>query len=301
VSEQLLRCPGGERRWLQWVSRGLFSEDGRLLEIQHVGRDITEIKRTETLLREAKAVAESADHAKSALLAGMSHELRTPLNGILGFAQVLQAQYFGDLNEKQKEYVDDILSSGETLLGLIDRLLDIANLDTGDARLDLSAVQVDELLHDCLDLVRVKCEKHSIDLRLDLAPSVDGLVIETDPRKARQVMFLLLSNAVKFTPEPGSITVEADAGDELAVSVADTGVGMSRPDMEKAFDDFYQARNDRLVKTPGAGLGLSLVARLVKVLGGRVHGESKGKDQGSRFTFTLPLKHAPARAADSGG
>ena len=287
----------GQVRWQQWCDRGFFDKEERLLEVQSVGRDVTTRRQMETQLRDATAAAEAADHAKSALLAGMSHELRTPLNAVIGFSQVLQEGYFGELNQKQREYVDDILGGGQQLLRLVDSVLDIANIDTTKGGSCTSPVQIADVLEDSLCVVRERAAKRGITLKLADAPSLRDLDVSSDELRIRQSMFVLLANAVKFTPDNGSVTVSAEATEhEVTVTVSDTGIGMEKQHLEKVFDDFYQVENSRLGKTAGMGLGLSLVRRLVDLLGGRIWAESEGSGRGSRFIFTLPLTGSPTDA-----
>jgi PAS domain S-box-containing protein len=297
--EHRVRNADGELRWQQWCDRGLFDGKGTCVEIQSVGRDITERKRMEDELRQAKIKAEAADHAKSALLAGMSHELRTPLNAVIGFSQVLQEGYFGDLNEKQKAYVADILTGGRQLLRLVDSVLDVANIDTSDAELKLSTLRAADVVAESLEGMRERCRKRGITLTLNVTPAAGQADVCSDERKIRQIMFVLLSNAVSFTPDNGRITVSVETNAELTVTVSDTGVGLRKEDLEKVFDDFYQVSNSRLGKTPGMGLGLSLVKRLAEDLGGRAWAESDGRGQGSRFSFSLPLVVDAVSGADS--
>ncbi len=254
-----------------------------------VGIDITERKRRELIEAEARA-AQLANQAKSEFLASMSHELRTPLNAIIGFSDVLQEQYFGKLNEKQKEYVKDILDSGKHLLLLINDILDLSKIEAGKDELELSLVYFTELLEGSLIMIKEKALKHGINLNLKIAKEIEGLRINADERKLKQIMFNLLSNAAKFTPDGGAIVVEARIeGEEMVTSVTDNGIGIAADDQKHLFERFYQVKGGILDKTPGTGLGLSLAKHMVDMHGGRIWAESKGEGQGSRFTFTLPL------------
>ena len=297
--EHKVVLPDGCVRWQHWVDHGIFDRRGRLIEYQSVGRDITAMKDAENELREAKTAAEMANYAKSGLLAGISHELRTPLNAILGFSQVLEAQHFGPLNEKQHEYTRDIIDSGWHLLRLIDSILDISSIDVRRGSLDVVPLPLGRLLEDSLVVIRERCEKQGTMLSLDVDTALAGTDAYVDTKKIKQILFLLLSNAVKFTPPGGRITVSAAReGTDIVIAVADTGVGIAQANLEKIFDPFYQVQNGRTDKTPGVGLGLPLARTLVELHGGRLRAESEGKGKGSRFVFTLPQHHKGSEASD---
>ena len=221
----------------------------------------------------------------------MSHELRTPLTAIIGFSQVLVEQYFGELNEKQTEYVNDILESGEHLLSLINDILDLAKIEAGKDELELSRFNVKELLESSLVMIKEKALKHSLSLETQISSELDQLIITADRRKLKQIVFNLLSNSAKFTPDDGTITIGARReGSSLIISVADTGIGISSEDQKKIFGEFYQVQSGLTDKTPGTGLGLPLSKRMVEMHGGRIWVESEGKDKGSIFTFSLPIR-----------
>ncbi len=260
-------------------------------EVKTLNLELEEkVKERTKELEETVQAAEVANRAKSDFLAGMSHELRTPLNAVIGFSQVLQEQYFGKLNEKQVEYVTDILESGQHLLSLINDILDLAKIEAGKMELELSKVIIKDLLGSSLIMIKEKALAHGISLDIDTTGDLEGLEIMADERRLKQVMFNLLSNAAKFTPDGGAIRVESwKEGKELIISVSDTGIGIASEEQEKIFEEFYQATGGIRDKTPGTGLGLPLTRSIVEMHGGRIWVESEGRGKGSRFTFTLPI------------
>ena len=234
---------------------------------------------------------EIANQHKSEFLANMSHELRTPLNAIIGFSEVLTEQMFGELNDKQMEYLQDIHASGHHLLTLINDVLDLAKIEAGRMELDLSCFDLGLLLENSLTLVRERAQRNGLALSL----AVDDGLAEwvADARKVKQVVVNLLSNAVKFTPTGGRVAVVARRlGDgEQAVceiSVSDTGVGIAAAEQALVFEEFRQASGDYLRKTEGTGLGLALARRFVELHGGTIRVDSE-PGRGSTFSFTLPL------------
>jgi GAF domain-containing protein len=231
---------------------------------------------------------EAANRHKSEFLANMSHELRTPLNAIIGFSEVLQERLFGELNEKQAEYTDDILSSGRHLLSLINDILDLSKVEAGRMELDLTKFDLPLAIDNALTLIRERATRHGIKLHY----SVDDRVgeITGDERKIKQILLNLLSNAVKFTAEGGRVDVDAALADgAVEISVSDTGIGIAKEDQEAIFEEFRQAGGNYAQKREGTGLGLTLTKRFVEMHGGRIWVESEiGK--GSTFTFTLPMR-----------
>jgi signal transduction histidine kinase len=230
---------------------------------------------------------EVASQHKSEFLANMSHELRTPLNAIIGFSEVLTERMFGELNEKQDEYLKDIYASGTHLLSLINDILDLSKIEAGRMELELSDFDFPAALDNALMLVRERAGRRSITLHT----AVDSRLgqIRADERKVRQVALNLLSNAIKFTPEGGRIEVAAEAKDGLVeVSVSDTGIGIAPEDQGAVFEEFRQV-GTAAKKIEGTGLGLTLCRKFVELHGGRIWVQSK-LGAGSTFTFNLPLR-----------
>ncbi|HEY8757732.1 MAG TPA: sensor histidine kinase [Candidatus Limnocylindria bacterium] len=232
------------------------------------------------------ALAKANQH-KSEFLANMSHELRTPLNAIIGFADVLGQRMFGDLNDRQASYTEDIRTSGQHLLTLINDILDLSKVEAGRMELSPSDFSLNAALSNGLTMIRERATSHRIGL--DLA--TDGVdVINADERKVRQIIFNLLSNAVKFTPDGGTIAVASVRDDaNVRVSVRDSGRGIAQEDRERIFEEFRQARGGTDQGSEGTGLGLSLTKALVELHHGSISVESE-VGRGSTFTFWLPLR-----------
>jgi signal transduction histidine kinase len=242
-------------------------------------------------LEDKSAQLEVANRHKSEFLANMSHELRTPLNAIIGFSEVLLERMFGEINDKQTEYLEDILSSGRHLLSLINDILDLSKIEAGRMELELSTFSVPAVLDTAMALVRERALRHGIALGLAVDPAVDALT--ADERKVKQVLLNLLSNAVKFTPEGGRIDVRAaPANGSVEIAVSDTGIGIAAEDQEAIFEEFRQVGSDYARKREGTGLGLALARRFVELHGGRMWVKSE-PGRGSTFTFSLPVRQAP--------
>jgi signal transduction histidine kinase len=250
-------------------------------------------------LEEKSKQLETASRHKSAFLANMSHELRTPLNAIIGFSDVLLEKMFGDLNARQTDYLQDILSSGRHLLDLINDILDISKVEAGRTEVERTSFSLAEILENGLRMIRERAARHDIALNLNLDPHL-GL-IAADERMVKQVVVNLLSNAVKFTPDRGRIEITAQRAEgEVRVSVRDTGVGINPEDQARIFDEFQQAKHVGGKPVEGTGLGLTLSKKFVELQGGRIWVESQ-VGQGSTFSFTIPAWEAPpAMAAPAG-
>jgi signal transduction histidine kinase len=231
---------------------------------------------------------EAANRHKDEFLASMSHELRTPLNAVIGFSEVLLERMFGEINDKQEEYLNDILSSGRHLLSLINDILDLAKIEAGRMELDLEDFEVAQAIDNAVVLVRERATRKGLALETALAPGLGE--IRGDQRKIKQVLLNLLSNAVKFTPEGGRVEVRAQRADgHVEVSVTDTGIGIAAEDQEAVFEEFRQVGTDYAKKHEGTGLGLTLSRKFVELHGGHIAVKSR-PGEGSTFTFTLPVR-----------
>ena len=230
---------------------------------------------------------EVASEHKSEFLANMSHELRTPLNAIIGFSEVLGERMFGELNEKQEEYLKDIHASGQHLLSLINDILDLSKIEAGRMELELADFDLPTTIENALTLVRERAGRRGITLGCEIAEHVG--MIQGDERKVKQVLLNILSNALKFTPAGGRIAVRAVLTEAtVEISVTDTGVGIAPEDQEAIFEEFRQVgTSDK--KVEGTGLGLALSRRFVELHGGRIWVQSEER-VGSTFTFTIPLR-----------
>jgi signal transduction histidine kinase len=229
---------------------------------------------------------EVASRHKSEFLASMSHELRTPLNAVIGFSDVLLDRLFGDLNEKQEEYLEDIRASGRHLLALLNDILDLSKVEAGEMQLELDRTSLRDALDHGVAMVSERAQSQSLSLSVNVEDSVDLVV--ADPLRLKQVILNLMTNAVKFTPSGGRVEASAErVGDEIRVSVKDTGVGIDEADQTRIFESFQQGRRDVSASAEGTGLGLTLSRRIVELHGGRLWVESR-LGHGSTFTFTLP-------------
>ena len=325
------------KKWYTNYDRAIKWDDRRYVRLQ-IAMDITERKIAEQSLREAhddlekrveertvelaqaKDQAELASKAKSEFLASMSHELRTPLNHIIGFTELVVDNKMGDLNEVQKEYLGDVLQSGKYLLALINDILDLSQVEAGKVTLEVSQVDIPQLLSSCLNMVCEKANKHSIHIDLNTAPRLRKF--NADERKMKQVLCNLLFNAIKFTPDGGAINVSVKFAERLFRSgcrredsealqvildplipgrpdsenltdciefeVSDNGIGINPRDQKRIFNRFEQADGSLRKRYNGTGLGLSLCKKIVQLHGGDIWVESEGPGKGSTFRFVVP-------------
>jgi PAS domain S-box-containing protein len=303
-----------------------FHDRDRVLQgVFAAARDMTELKVFEQTLQQKNAELEDASRMKSEFLANMSHELRTPLNAIIGFSEVLRDGLMGEMSEKQRGFIGDIFNSGKHLLSLINDILDLSKVEAGKMMLDLEPVQVSSLFANSLSIIRGKAATRHIRLDMEIATDLDS--IWADGRKVKQIVYNMLSNAVKFTLEGGEVKLRAarvpraevgrlsgswtgrrfpladsEFTEFLRISVTDNGIGISAESLEHLFQPFSQIDSSLARKFEGTGLGLALVKLLAELHGGTVAMES-AVGEGSRFTVWLPLRTsaegalAPAKAS----
>jgi PAS domain S-box-containing protein len=260
----------------------LVEANGRLKD------EVGERERAQREMREAKEAADTANKAKSAFLANMSHELRTPLNAVIGFSELLEQQIFGGLNDKQRNYVGNVLVSGRHLLQLVNDILDISKVEAGRMDLAYERTPIGSIFDVVRGVIGAVATKRGIHLEMSLPPGLPDIFV--DPGRIKQVLYNLISNAIKFTPRGGTVRLVARAeARSLVVSVSDTGIGIARGDLPRLFREFEQLAQPNGTRPEGTGLGLALSRRLVELHGGRVEVESE-LGRGSTFSVHLPLK-----------
>ncbi|HUJ04021.1 MAG TPA: ATP-binding protein, partial [Rhizomicrobium sp.] len=276
-------------RWISWEDYPILNEKGELVEVQSVGRDITERKTLEDALAGARDRAEAASHAKSRFLATMSHEIRTPMNGVLGMARLLLET---GLHPEQQSYVEAIEQSGRSLLSLIDDILDFSKIESGVVTLEEEEVELQSLIAGVAELLGPRARAKGIELVAVTAPDLPETV-SSDAGRMRQILTNLVGNAVKFT-ETGGVRIDAklverDEQTLIRFEVRDTGVGVPADKRKDIFSEFVQADSSHARRFGGSGLGLAISKRLVGAMGGEI-GLEPVRGGGSLFWFTLPVR-----------
>jgi PAS domain S-box-containing protein len=265
----------------------LVVEQGKAIYIRGSGRDVSERKRYEKELKKSKKAAEAANQAKSDFLANMSHELRTPLNVIIGFTELILDRQCGDLTPQQAEYLRDVVNSARDLFLLINDILDLTRIEGDKPELELSEVQLSELLSRSLIILKEKALKHNIQLSYEEKDIPESIV--ADELKLKKILYNLLANAVKFTPDGGEVRIKSEFADGFVQTcIEDSGVGIKKEDLQRIFDSFEQADNSLSRRFQGTGLGLSLTRSMVELHGGKIWAESDGEGKGARICFLIP-------------
>jgi signal transduction histidine kinase len=266
----------------------IFDNERNVNQVIEYTLDITDRQKIKEIRLENERLV-YAGKAKSDFLASMSHELRTPLNAVIGFSELLKQRMAGGLNEKQNRYVEDILTSGNHLLLLINDILDLSKVEAGKMELVIEKLSVPQAIDEGFTLIKEKAMRHHVKLKTELDPELE--FIEADRLRFKQILFNLLGNAVKFSkPGGGIVTVKTKKdGDMARISVSDTGIGIKEKDIGKLFREFEQLSSGITRKYGGTGLGLSISKKLVELHGGKIWAESR-YGEGSTFTFVLPLK-----------
>jgi len=276
--EYRILTKSGEVRWVRDHGTTVRDADGRALYVQGVVLDITQATNAERAQRE--------NEAKSRFLASMSHELRTPLNSILGFAQLLATGTYGALNERQARYIENINASGEHLLTLINDVLDMAKVTSGQMQIDLEPVSLQAAIEDALASIGPIAEKKVLRLEAGAGCQITALA---DRRRLHQVLLNLVSNAIKCTPAGGLISVDCRrSGSQACITVTDTGIGIDKSDQALIFEEFAQSDSPTNRSEQGTGLGLALTRQLLLLMAGTIEVASE-PGLGSAFTFTLPV------------
>ncbi len=286
-----IRCRQGDYRWLAWTCPAPAPGDDRLYA---VARDVTESRRfQEQLLQHsadleiAREQAESASQAKSRFVANVTHELRTPLNAVIGFGELLAQETFGPLLERQREYVNFILTSGQHLLALLNEILDLSKVEAGRLELRIELVDLATLAEEVVATLQEVARKDDVVLELDLQEGLPEVTV--DPLRIKQVLFNLLSNGIKFTPAGGSVRLRINSAETtVELRVVDTGVGLRPEDISRLFTEFEQVDDVSGKKPEGTGLGLVITKRLVEMHGGAIQLESEFS-KGTTVIVSLPL------------
>jgi PAS domain S-box-containing protein len=284
----------GSRFWANVVLTALYDANGEVRGFSKVSRDITDRKQSEQALRDKNVELQNSAESKNRFLANMSHELRTPLNGIIGFAEFLTDGKPGTLNPKQKEYLAEILNSGRHLLQLINDVLDLAKVEANRMELHPESFSLAKAIEGVCAVAKPLALKKAIKITIRVEPEVDDVVL--DQQKFKQVLYNLVSNAVKFTDDGGQVAVVAAVHDEahFKLVVSDTGIGIKAEDFPRLFTEFEQLESGAARHYEGTGLGLALTRKIVQLQGGTIGVESD-VGNGSSFSVILPMNGNTAK------
>ena len=276
----------GNHKWIRAIGKPL-TENGKVTKLTGTLQDITERKKAEAAILNAKIEAEIANRTKSDFLANMSHELRTPLNSIIGFSDAMVDGIAGEIDSKQEHYLQNISDSGHHLLSLINNILDISKIEAGKMELNIDMIDISAPVNEIVIMTQMLAVNKNLTVDVNLSDDLPKVM--ADRSKIKQILYNLIGNAIKFTNDNGNITIRAEVKDSnLQLSIIDTGIGISPKDQEKLFKPFTQIDSSRSRKYAGTGLGLALVKEIVECHGGKVWVESE-PGKGSNFTFELPI------------
>jgi len=297
IFEGEVKKKDGDVIWVRESVRPVLDDDGGLLFYEGSMEDVDQRKKAEIALQEAKVESDLANRAKSEFLTNMSHELRTPLNSIIGFSEIIQNEAFGKLPSKEyKEYATDIFDSGQNLLKVINEILDVSRIETGQRTLQESMVNIKDLFTSCLDLMDEKIKTGQI--RVENKAIDETFNIIGEKHAIKQMLLNIMSNAVKFSPENSLIMLDAelDSKNRMRVSITDTGIGLTDDELEKAISPFGQIETEHSRTKSGTGLGLTLVKSLIELHGGELEIVSQ-KAIGTTVTLIFPEKRVAQRQA----
>ncbi len=271
--------------WFTITKEPITDNEGNCIGLLCSATDISAIKETEEALLDAKLQAEQASRLKSDFISIISHELRTPLNSIIGFSRLMKNEMAEDLTPDQQTYANTIFKNGKQLLEVINNMIDISHIESGDMEMHYESFPVSTAANSITNLLRPLADSKDITLNTRIQDSI----IHADPLKFKQILYNLISNAIKFTKNGGEVTVTISCEDDIITRVTDTGIGIAQEDLKNLFKPFSQLDSSASRKYPGTGLGLALAKRFVEMHGGWIRVESE-LNKGSTFTFSIPIK-----------